>query len=170
MLSELIPDPSEEDVLKRLTKKELSLHCQRTTRGAEEITRYIQELLEAFTCDQGLDTLGTPLLDKERIWESQKRHVSCIQDPAGFQLYTQTGTLLKGTVRLPTYRCARGSTSLESFHLHLKNFIPGKYSIIFFIYCSVWRLLWKQFEKYVGMWRPQMVSAQTSVHSIDNLM
>ena len=129
MMLELIPDHSEEDVVKRLTKKELSLHCRRATRIPEEITRYIQELLEAFTGKQGLDTLGTPLLDKERIWdiwESQKRHVSCLQDPEGFQLYAQTSTLLKGTVRLPTYRCARGSTSLESFHLHLKNFIPGK--------------------------------------------
>ncbi|XP_078495363.1 uncharacterized protein LOC100184639 [Ciona intestinalis] len=26
---------------------------------------------------------------------------------------------------LKTYRCARGSTSLESFHLHLNRFIPG---------------------------------------------
>lgn len=28
-------------------------------------------------------------------------------------------------IRLPVYRCARGSTSLESFHLHLARFIPG---------------------------------------------
>ncbi|KAA8578286.1 hypothetical protein FQN60_016780, partial [Etheostoma spectabile] len=41
------------------------------------------------------------------------------------QLYTQTGRLTKGGVSLPVYRCARGSTSLESFHLHLNRFIPG---------------------------------------------
>ena len=39
------------------------------------------------------------------------------------QLYTQTGRLTKGGVILLVYRCARGSTSLESFHLH--RFIPG---------------------------------------------
>ncbi len=27
---------------------------------------------------------------------------------------------------LPTYRCGRGTTGLESFHLHLNTFIPGK--------------------------------------------
>ena len=31
----------------------------------------------------------------------------------------------KGGVVLKVYRCARGSTFLESFHSHLKNFIPG---------------------------------------------
>ena len=31
----------------------------------------------------------------------------------------------KGQTNLPIYRCARGSTSLESFHHHLRNFIPG---------------------------------------------
>ncbi|KAL6475706.1 hypothetical protein MHYP_G00167460 [Metynnis hypsauchen] len=47
------------------------------------------------------------------------------QDPPGLQLYAKTGQLTKGGVVLPVYRCARGSTSLESFHRHLKNFIPG---------------------------------------------
>uniref|UniRef100_A0A096MGP9 Uncharacterized protein n=1 Tax=Poecilia formosa TaxID=48698 RepID=A0A096MGP9_POEFO len=47
-----------------------------------------------------------------------------IQDPAGVQLYTRTGELTKGGVVLP-YRCARGSTSLELFHLYLNRFIPG---------------------------------------------
>ncbi|XP_071325834.1 uncharacterized protein [Trachinotus anak] len=59
------------------------------------------------------------------IWKSQRKHLACIQDPPGVQLYMQTGTVLKGGHRLPTYRCARGSTSLESFHLHLNRFIPG---------------------------------------------
>ncbi|XP_047220707.1 uncharacterized protein LOC124867991 [Girardinichthys multiradiatus] len=59
------------------------------------------------------------------IWDTQRRHLSCIQDPPGVQLFTQTGTLTKGGISLPVYRCARGSTSLESFHLHLDRFIPG---------------------------------------------
>ena len=48
----------------------------------------------------------------------QQKHLLCIQDPEGIQLYTLTGHITKGGVRLPVYRCARGSTSLESFHLH----------------------------------------------------
>lgn len=43
----------------------------------------------------------------------------------GVQLYTVTGHLKKGGVTLPILRCARGSTSLESFHLHIARFIPG---------------------------------------------
>ncbi|KAL5019738.1 hypothetical protein ScPMuIL_002636 [Solemya velum] len=72
--------------------------------------------------------LGVPLLDKQKaedMWESQQRHVTCIQDPPGVTLYTHTGALRKGGQTLPTFRCARGSTSLESFHLHLNRFIPG---------------------------------------------
>jgi hypothetical protein len=76
------------------------------------------------------DTLGTPLLDSEQIWEIwkiQEKHVRCIQDLDGVQHNTRTGTLTKGGVQLPMYRCARGSILLESFHLHLARFIPGKY-------------------------------------------
>ena len=78
------PDPSASDTVRRLTQKELDLHCRRRTRGTEETTRLIGDLLESLTGDQGRDTLGVPLFDRERIvniWESQKRHVACIQDP-----------------------------------------------------------------------------------------
>ncbi|MEQ2209089.1 hypothetical protein XENOCAPTIV_024007 [Xenoophorus captivus] len=40
-------------------------------------------------------------------------------------MYTRTGQVTKGGVVLPVYRCARGSKSLELFHLHLNRFIPG---------------------------------------------
>ena len=36
-----------------------------------------------------------------------------------------TGTSRKGSVLLPVLRCVRGTTSLESFHLHLARFILG---------------------------------------------
>ena len=54
------------------------------------------------------------------------RHAVCIEDPPGVTLYTKTGPLKKGTVVLPTFRCARGSTSLKPSHLHLSRFISGK--------------------------------------------
>ncbi|ROL46274.1 hypothetical protein DPX16_0721 [Anabarilius grahami] len=72
--------------------------------------------------------MGIKLLDQERmqeIWRTQQRHIQCIQDPAGVQLYRKTGQVTKDGVILPVYRCARGSTSLESFHLHLNRFVPG---------------------------------------------
>lgn len=129
-------NPSDEDIMKKLTKRELSLHVRRKTRGVQVTTMLIGNLLDAFYGPQGTDTLGVPLLDSDRIWniwESQQRHISCLQDPEGVQLYTKTGTLVKGGVELPVYRCARGSTSLESFHNHLKSFIPGKLFLMMFV-------------------------------------
>ena len=127
-----IRTPSDSDVLRHISKKELALHCRRQTRGVETTTRLIHELLLAFDGEQGRDSLGVPLLNSQKmwaIWETLKPHIACIQDPEGerqVQLYTETGTVLKGSIRLPVFRCARGSTSLESFHLHLNRFIPGK--------------------------------------------
>ncbi|XP_054867593.1 uncharacterized protein LOC129349166 [Amphiprion ocellaris] len=114
------------EVIRRISKEEWRLHCRRRTRWAEETALLINDLLDTFGGPAGRDTLDIPLLDALRIqdiWKTQRRHLSCIQDPPGVQLYTQTGRLTKGGVSLPVYRCARGSTSLESFHLH--RFIPG---------------------------------------------
>ncbi|XP_030202020.1 uncharacterized protein LOC115534878 [Gadus morhua] len=119
---------SEEAVTTCIRRRELARHCRRRTRGVEETTRLIGSLISLFDSDSGKDTLGVPLLDHQRIqqiWQEQEKHVACIQDPEDFQLYTKTGTLNKGGVELCCYRCARGSTSLESFHLHLNRFIPG---------------------------------------------
>ena len=111
-----------------VSKKELALHCRRSTRGTEETIDLINTLITEFVGDSGRDSMGVPLFDCERIqqaWAEQKKHISCLQEPPEMQLYTCTGVLRKGDVDLPTYRCSRGSTSLESFHLHLNRFIPG---------------------------------------------
>lgn len=131
MVNNKIPEPTEQDVIDRLSRKEMALHCRRTTRGAEETISMIQMLLEMFDGERGRDTMGVPLFHHERIWEIwriQKNHVVCLQDPEGVQLYTQTGSLKKGGISLPVFRCARGSTSLESFHLHMQHFIPGMHA------------------------------------------
>ncbi|KAL1269403.1 hypothetical protein QQF64_031692 [Cirrhinus molitorella] len=94
--------------------------------GAQETKELVEQLLKDFM--EATDTMGIRLFDKERmqeIWRTQQRHISCIQDPPGVQLYRKTGQVTKGGVILPQYRCARGSTSLESFHLHLNRFVPG---------------------------------------------
>ena len=123
-------DPGEPDVISRITSRELALHC-RTTRTANEIFSLITTLIEMLDGEQGRDTLGVPLFNHTRIWEEwdkAKVHVPCILDPPGVKLYSEVGTLTKGGVELKVYRCARGSTSLESFHLHINRFIPGKLS------------------------------------------
>ncbi|MED6275515.1 hypothetical protein CHARACLAT_027275, partial [Characodon lateralis] len=121
-------DLSDAEVVQRISKEKWRLHCRRRTHGVEKTALLIQNLLDTFRGPAGWNTLNIPLLDDRRIqdiWDTQRRHLSCIQDPPGMQLYTQTGMLTKGGISLPVYRCARGSTSLESFHLHLDRFIPG---------------------------------------------
>ena len=115
---------SDEAVKKSVMKTELNRHCKRKTRGYLDTMQHIDLLMLEFTA--ATDVLGVPLFnaDMMRIWKEQKRHLECIQDP-GISLYTQTGTVKKGGRTLPIYRCARGSTSLESFHRHLLNFFPG---------------------------------------------
>ncbi|XP_056224228.1 uncharacterized protein LOC130163831 [Seriola aureovittata] len=120
--------PADGDIRKYLSREELALHCWRRTRGEETTVQLLEELLRLFMGSSGNDSLGVPLFDSERmehIWRVQNKHVKCIQDLPGVALYTKTGELTKGGVHLPIYRCARGSTSLESFHLHLNRFIPG---------------------------------------------
>lgn len=129
MILQGVVNLSEKDVRRNLSSTELALHCKRVTRGTEETQTLISGLIQSLDGPKGCDTLGVPLFESERIaevWRVQQQHVSCIQDPEGVHLYTQTGTLKKGGVSLPVYRCARGSTSLESFHLHMNRFIPGR--------------------------------------------
>ena len=131
MLQESISLPSDVDVLHRISRSEIALNCRRTTRGEKETITLITELLSAFDGDTGKDTLAVPLLKTQRMRDIWKKHVACIQDKPEFQLYNQTGTFLKGGIRLPKFRCARRSTSLESCYLHMNRFIPGKYSECF---------------------------------------
>ncbi len=129
-----VPGITEKLVDQQITKDKLALHCRRRTRGERQTIIMIEQLLNELMGVKGRDYLGVPLLDHERmqnIWQTQKKHVKCIQDEPGVLLYTVTGTTTKEGIVLPNYRCARGSTSLESFHLHLNRFIPGQYESLF---------------------------------------
>ena len=122
-----IRSPSAKAVMNAVSKKELAKHCRRRTRGTDEMESQLTGLFNSLA--SATDVLGVPLFRDEmltEIWPEQRKHVPCIQDPPGVSLYTATGTLKKGGKTLSVYRCARGSTSLESFHLHLNRFIPGK--------------------------------------------
>ena len=140
VLKSLYVSPLTDAIVDRhLSRDELALHCRRKTRGVEKTTELLENLLNVLMGDAGNDSLGVPLFDKERMkrtWQVQKKHIKCIQDPPEepqrTPLYTKTGELTKGGMRLPTYRCARGSTSIESFHLHVNRFIPGLSCHIFF--------------------------------------
>ena len=125
MIAAGITVPSTTAVQKAISKDELAKHCRRRTRGVKETTDNIEALLLSFSA--ATDTLGAPLLKEEMktICTEQLKHVSWIQDPPGVELYTITDHLRKGGVMLPVYKCARGATLLESFHLHLTRFVPG---------------------------------------------
>ena len=129
LLQQHITSLSDADIIRRIKKDELSLHCRRMTRGTVQTETLITQLIQSLEGDKGLDILGVPLFEGTKIqdiWSKQSQHVACLQDPQDVRLYTQVKTVRKGGVELPVYRCARGSTSLESFHLHMNRFIPGK--------------------------------------------
>ena len=69
-------------VAEKITKKEVQLHCRRTTRGAEETTRLLQCLIDTLRGEGGNNTLGIPLFATEALdseWNKLKKHVKCIQ-------------------------------------------------------------------------------------------
>jgi len=121
-----IRQPSQETVLKSITKQELARRfCCRRTRGVENRTNLLEELFSSLM--DVTDTLGVPILRENafEILETEIKHIQCLQDPTGVLLYTKTGSIEKGGISLPVYRCARGTTSLESFHSQIKNFYSG---------------------------------------------
>lgn len=85
-----ISQPSDSSIRKAITKQELAAHCRRRTRGVEATVKLVESLLLSMA--SATDTLGVPLLreDIKYIWEEQKKHIKCIQDPPAVQLYTVT--------------------------------------------------------------------------------
>lgn len=128
--------PTEQQISAAITTNELARHCRRRTRDPARIKILISELLDQMW--DLTDTTGVRLISDQsmkRIWEVQQKHLECIQDPPGVELYTKTGTLEKGGKTLDVLRCARGSSSLESFHRHQCAFIPGELKFTYLIYC-----------------------------------
>ena len=120
-----LANPSEDAVRKSVTKEELSKHCRRKTKDEQAACAAIEDLL--LSLNSATDTLGIPLFKKEMtsIWTEEKKHLKCIQDVPELPLYTTRKEIMKGATGLSVYRCARGSTSLESFHHHVVTFVPG---------------------------------------------
>lgn len=130
--------PTHSQVLASINSSELAKHCRRRTRGVEETQALIEQLLDSMW--DLTDTTGLPLINHEsmsHVWEMQQKHLPCIQDPPGVQLYINTGSRLeKGDKVLDVLRCGRGSSSLKSFHKHQCSFIPGKFKVSTFeIFC-----------------------------------
>ncbi|XP_067380116.1 uncharacterized protein [Channa argus] len=118
--------PTEAQIMSSISSGELAKHCRRRTHSVEKIRAMISGLLESVW--ELTDTTGLRLVNPDsmaHVWEVQQKHLECIQDPTGVELYTKTGTLQKGGKELDVLKCGRGSSSLESFHRHKCAFIPG---------------------------------------------
>ena len=118
-------------IRKAVTREELARHCRRRTRGAGLTLQLIEDLL--LQLSTATDSLGVPVFSERMvtIWEEEKKHLECIQDPPGVALYTITGHIKKGGVELPVFRSARGTTLLESFHLHLARYVCKSISLYY---------------------------------------
>ena len=53
---------------------------------------------------------------------AEATHVPCLQDSPSIEHCTIAGHTEKVGIHLPAFQCAPGTTSLESFHLHLARY------------------------------------------------
>ncbi|KAL7873623.1 hypothetical protein AOLI_G00126940 [Acnodon oligacanthus] len=61
----------------------------------------------------------------DEMWAAQQRHLECIQDPPGLNMFMVARTTTINNVDVPYYKCLHGNNSLEGFHKNLPNMIPG---------------------------------------------
>ena len=93
-----VTDSSPVAIKKAISQEELARHCKRQTRGADETTALTEALLLRLT--HATDPLGVSLFrDKTQdnsmmdIWEEQKKHIVCLQDPQVFYCILASGQL-----------------------------------------------------------------------------
>jgi hypothetical protein len=103
-----VSHPSDTVIRKALSKEELLRHCRRRTRGVDETTTALEALL--LSLSSATDTLGVPLLKDEMqmIWEEQKHHIPCLQDPPNVELYTLVTRIEKGGNSSSTFSVCKG--------------------------------------------------------------
>ena len=113
--------PSKVATKKAITREELACHCWRRTRGIQCTGAAIEALLLSFS--SATDALGVPLLKEEmqEIWEEQKHHLACLQDPPGVELYTITRHINKGGVmlRVPRYIYPHRAINIWAIYIYL---------------------------------------------------
>ena len=110
-----VKNPSDVAVHQAVSAPELARHCKCRMQGEENTTKAIEDLILSLT--SATDTLGVPLFNDEivSIRDEQKKHIKCIQDIPDIPLYAVANEVTNGGQKLPVYRCARGTTSLNSF-------------------------------------------------------
>ncbi|CAM4596855.1 unnamed protein product [Leuciscus chuanchicus] len=98
--------------------------------GSPETASATESIITEFKGPAGLDIDGIHLIKSAQAvdshWATASKHLSCMQDPPGIQLYVSVKVVVLNGVRLNKYRCRRGSNSLEDLHSHLYNAIPSQ--------------------------------------------
>lgn len=69
-----------------------------------QITKLLDELWDC-TDSAGLRLINAESMD--HVWGVQQKHLPCIQDPPGIDLYTTIGSLEKGGKVLNVFKCVR---------------------------------------------------------------
>ncbi|XP_033999550.1 uncharacterized protein LOC117493205 [Trematomus bernacchii] len=121
---------SEQDVVRLyVTRDQLQHHVRRVTLGAQETFLLIHLAIEELKGPAGLDQSGVSLFKTpgaiDEMWVGQQRHLECIQDQPGMNMYRVARTTTINGVDLPYYKSLGGSNSLEGFHKSLPHMIPG---------------------------------------------
>ncbi|KAL0153055.1 hypothetical protein M9458_051654 [Cirrhinus mrigala] len=127
---ELYASLSDEDMIAFLKPHQIRSYVRRITRGVEETASAIESIITEFKGSAGLDIDGIHLFKSAQAvdshWATASKHLRCMQDPPGIQLYVSVKVVVLNGVRLNKYRCRRGSNSLEGLHSHLYNAIPSQ--------------------------------------------
>ncbi|XP_078598011.1 LOW QUALITY PROTEIN: uncharacterized protein LOC144874060 [Branchiostoma floridae x Branchiostoma japonicum] len=127
---DLYTDHSDEEMVPLLKPHQIKAYVRRVTRGVEETASVVEAIIAEFGGPAGLDIDGIHLYKTadavQECWATASKHLSCMQDPPGIQLYVAVKDVVLNGVRLSKYKCRRGSNSLEGLHSHLYNAVPSK--------------------------------------------
>ena len=109
-----------------ITLVELARHCKQKTRGTDQTAGRVDS--HNVTSHRPIWFSSSAQRNAGNTGRAEDA-LGCITRSYGIDLYTITGQINKGGVKLKTLKCTRGSTTLESFHFHQARFIPpGKCS------------------------------------------
>ena len=120
---------SDTEILKNHTKKaQLDAHVRHTTRGVNETYARVQEVIDKFKGSAGME-FNTHLFKDDNIidevWAKQCKHLECIQDPPGMNMYSVVKYVNCNGISLPKYKSIRGNCISDKFNLFLQKDIPG---------------------------------------------
>ncbi|KAI8485803.1 hypothetical protein Bbelb_363550 [Branchiostoma belcheri] len=121
---------SDEQMIGFVKPHQIKCYVRRITRGIEETAAVVDAVIAEFKGPAGLDVDGIHLFKSAEAvdahWANASKHLSCMQDPPGIQLYVAMKEVILNGVKLNRYRCRRGSNSLEGLHSHMYNAVPSK--------------------------------------------